>query len=601
VAQWPGFTPSGETWVLARFAGPSAFSQSVVLPILAFLFVNSFVAGLFESEQDSLEPLAEVAAATVIAWAFFCVSGLVINAVLPVYSVWRGASILGVFGATELVRICVIFVLSDQERFGGEFGPVFLVLGSITTGVVLFGLVSVAVNDYRDYERAYQEFSLRLGMLSAALAETQAHVELVREQFALSIRGLLGSNLKEAFSSELSDESRRPNLADELFRISDEIVRPLSRGLAEMAPSPPPLPLAAKPRRVPFKTLMDITTSVAPFSPGSFTVIVALITGPTVLLLTSWWQGALWVVTLAAVFASNYVGYRFLTPRCEKVPLLLRMAVMTVVFAFPVAYYIGFVLGPSLPAAISRPSAIAYGAVLGAILGWVPAIADGVKHARGKFLDELERVDQAFHRLQLRAQSQLWLDQKRLALTLHTDVQGALLAAAMKIRNVVGAEPKEVQRVVRAVRKMIEKSVAAAPAYARAKGVAQAVRAINNTWASLLPLTLNARKDVLAVVEGDPLTLEIVTEVLKELHLNSFKHGRATDCVVTLSLPSSDTLLIHLRNSGQPLARRGSVDDGLGGTFLAVVSLSQRAKDVDGGVEIELEIPLPHDSSPKTG
>ena len=70
-----------------------------------------------------------------------------------------------------------------------------------------------------------------------------------------------------------------------------------------------------------------------------------------------------------------------------------------------------------------------------------------------------------------------------------------------------------------------------------------------------------------------------MAEIIKELHLNSFKHGRATECVVTLGWGESGTVVLTMRNNGSPLSSRISPETGLGDTFLDSVSLSSSTAD----------------------
>lgn len=589
------------TWFLARFAGQHAMSQIVVFSILGFLFFNSAVSGLFSDADDLFEPLAITSVATIVAWAFFTVMGLIINAFLSAPSPWRTAVIAIVFGLTEVVRISAIFELATEENFGDEFGPAFRLSAAFATGLVLLGLTSVAVGDFRDYRDSYRLYVERLGRLAAALKETQSHVELVRAQFGVWVRRLLTYNVKNAFKLDEGNGRSHTDIATELFRISDELVRPLSHGLSESVPEVPNFGAVSEAPRVPIKVFFDDVTSHAPFAPVSQTVIVALLTAPLLLLLGSAGALGLWLVFIALVFGANYFGYRVLVPLLKGVPIALRIIAITPLFSLPHAFFTATAIFPALPAADSLIGMLAYTSVLGAILGWLPAIADGVKFARQRFLNDLGTVDVGLTRAQVRAQSQLWLDQKRLALALHSDVQGTILAAAMQLQQAVAAGGAEAQRVLPRVEQTIRKSLLLASSDAKVAKITSVVNKINKTWSSLVSLTVNAPKNVTSAIQSDPLAQEVVCELIKELHMNSFKHGRASECVITLSLSEPGVLHLQMRNNGAALPVQKSSGGGLGESFFQTVTLSYRPQNIAEGVQIDLEVPVEVPEATKTG
>jgi signal transduction histidine kinase len=330
-------------------------------------------------------------------------------------------------------------------------------------------------------------------------------------------------------------------------------------------------------------------------------VIVALLTAPLLLLLGSVVALGLWVAFIALVFVANYGGDRFLTPVLGRIPIALRILLITPLFSLPHVFFGVLVIVPGLEDEASGASMIAYVAVLGAILGWLPAIADGLQYARQRFITQLETVDADLARAQVRAQSQLWLDQKRLALALHSDVQGTILAAAMQLQRAVAAGGNEAERVLPQVEQTIRKSLLLASGDTKVSKITSVVNKINKTWASLISLTVQTPKQVSAALNSDPLAMEIVCELIKELHINSFKHGRASECVMTLSLSDPGVLHLQMQNNGAPVSAQKSSGEGLGENFITTVTLSYSAQNIPEGVQIDLEIPLEVTEAIETG
>lgn len=567
-------------------------SQSVVLPIVLFLSSNVFVAGVFQRSGDWSEPIAVVSIASLMAWVFFSASGLVINAAFRKPSAWRVVVVLTVYALTEVLRISAVYELSTPASIVGDYGPLFRLTGAASSGIVLFGLASVAVGDFRQYRERYLVHSGRLRGLTVALEETHSSVQLVRAQLAVNIRQLLTLNVSDAFRTG-SVAGRPPeDIADDLFRLSDELVRPLSHGLSHDAPRALPFSVPSEAPRVPLGTFLDDVSSASPFQPGAMVTIFGLITAPTLFLFSSPRGFALYALFIVIVGATGYLGKSVITPHLRSVPVALRLLIITPLFSAPFVFFSAVLVAPGLERPELAGHIIAYGAVLGAILGWLPGIAEGLQHSRERFVAELETMDERLTWFQVRAQSQLWLDQKRLALALHSDVQGAILAAAIKLKNAVAESPLAAQRIIPAVQKAITKSLKLEHEGSRPLTLAAVVATVNSTWSTLISLTLSAPRDVSRAIERDPLALEVLAEVIKELHLNSFKHGRAAQCTVELAWGPSGVVNLTMRNDGSPLAVRESVEAGFGDSFLSSVSLGSSVADCADGVVVEMAIPV---------
>jgi signal transduction histidine kinase len=229
-------------------------------------------------------------------------------------------------------------------------------------------------------------------------------------------------------------------------------------------------------------------------------------------------------------------------------------------------------------------------------LGWLPAIAEGLRHSRRRFLDDLEPLDRELEWFRVRAQSQLWRDQKRLALTLHSDVQSTILAAAMQLNRAVANDAESLASVVTSVEDSIREALTLESPPDQPANITGLVAAINLTWSSVLTLELIATPAVLAVIERDDLARDIVPEVIKELHINAFKHGKATSCVVTLIHPTPSTVGVKMCNNGRPFPEHPQ-QQGLGDRFLTAVSVERKVSTTPEGVCVELTLPVATEAS----
>ena len=581
-----------QSGILGRFAGPLAFRQAVVLPMLVLLLFNGSVSGVLDTTAAVVDPVLGLGLATLVAWTVFTVAGFIVDRTLAAPSLWRRLSVALVYALTEVARIETVRVLAGGEAFGPDIDGLYRISAAATTGLVILGLTSVAVEDYITYRDSYRAYADRVGRLTIALQETRSNVELVRAQFATWVRRMLTDNVSNAFTMGSPRDPRHLEIANELFRISDEIVRPLSRGLSENVPTPPDFLITKKPPRVPFQVFLRDGLLVAPFQPVAASIILAIVTAPNILLAPPLVGGGLWVLLVGMVFGLGLLGRVALAPQLHRLPLWLGLFFVATLGAAPFPLYGWLLAGQGLDSGASLTGFLVYVSVVGAILVSLPALAEGLRYSRGRFLTELAQVDEQLAWSQTRAQSQLWLDQRRLALTLHSDVQSTILASAMQLKNAVVAGPEQAKAVLPTIERTIRKSLLLSFDDSKIPALSSVVTQINKTWASLTTLTLEAPKEVIAAIGNDPLALEVAAEAIKELHMNSFKHGRATECVITLSLVGERAVKILMRNNGAPLTERASAGFGLGNSFFSAVSLSQAAKNVLGGVEVALEIPL---------
>lgn len=580
--------------IFRRFAGSSAFAQAVILPALLFLFLSRATGEILGGGGDSATFLAVLALSVLVSWTLFTAAGMLIDALAPEPSWPRTIAVTTVYALTEVAGVETLNALTDPP----DLGAGYRIVAAMAVGLIFFGLASTVVGDYRAYRYSYRAYSERSFRLRVAFDETQAHVQLVRAQFATWVQRLLTYNVSNAFKLTTPAEPRHLEIANELFRISDEIVRPLSHGFAAKVPPSPDVPLAARPRRIPFASWSKDVVFAAPFQPVAATVLVAVATAPNLLLGRPLVSAALWVAFLGLVFISAAVGHRALV-LLRKLHPAAAFAATTVVLAAPHSLYAGAYLRFALEVPTVSIIFFLYAGVLGGFISWLPGVAEGFQQSRRRTLSALESVDDQLAWWQVRAQSQLWLDQRRLALALHSDVQSTILSAAMRLKNAVEAGPAESKKVLPSVERTIKKSLQLSFEDSKLSTLRSVVTSINKTWASLITLKLDAPKDVGAAVGEDSLALEVLIEAIKELHMNSFKHGRATECVITLLFASEHSLRVVMRNNGSPLAADPGA--GLGGTFFETVCLSRSAKNIPGGVEIVLEIPLERTENAETG
>lgn len=568
-----------------------ATSQKVVLPVVALLSLNSLASGIFSPQDALLVKFAAVFLPTLVAWVFFTGAGLLIQKTLPNVTVARIVAISALYGLTELARLMTIFAVVGDRASGAEFGLAFRVSGALTTGLLLFAALATVLNDARDYRVSYQRLVTHLEASKTAAQEAQATTVKTRLQIVEHVRRTLDFALAHALSLSTAQQSTPSAVSDELFRISQDVVRPLSTELVSEQTNPVVLNQQAPPMRVPVREFLRMASSYDPFRPFELTLVSVLFTLPTLLLLEPPFLAAVWALYIALTFLLSVFGRRLVTPRLSAMPVFVRVVLITVLTTAPFTMYLATSLVPSLPGVESVVAVTLYGSLFGAALAWFIAASQGLLTSHAAVLQRVAELDEQLRWAQVRAQSRLWLDQKRLALVLHNVVQGTLLSTAMKLRDGVGSDPTEIAQAVAAAQQTIEESLSVSFAEAAPRSVQQMSDELNGTWASLVEVKINCAEDARLLIEQDEVALAISGDLVTEFVLNSVKHGNAGSVQCELTPLSSNTLEVSLRNdSPAPSDRQAGL--GLGDQFMSSVTLSRTAVDTPKGFGVTLTLPL---------
>jgi signal transduction histidine kinase len=232
-----------------------------------------------------------------------------------------------------------------------------------------------------------------------------------------------------------------------------------------------------------------------------------------------------------------------------------------------------------------------YGSLVGLILGWLIALSDGFRYARAEVLLQLTSANNELLWNETRLQSQLWLDQKRLALIVHNDVQATILSAGLSLKKAIQSGDEAVKKQLPALRKLISSSLQLDQRDQELTCIEDVVSQLNNTWGSLMTTTLSLESNASTVLAEDSLTTEVCSEIIREFVTNSLKHGQATLVTIHISKEGDNTLALTLVNNGRSLSV-GESRSGLGTHFLDVVTLSFQLSDVAEGVQLYVVVPV---------
>jgi signal transduction histidine kinase len=579
-----------------RFSGPKATSQAVVLPVLLFLSLNAAPAGLTQSPDIRLTQLRVLFFALLGAWVYFTVVAAVIDRFAPKMGRKRGWCVLFLFATAETVRTVLFHILALANGLDSDPVWAFRISGGTATGIVFFSIVSVVVNDSQYYRHAYRKLFEQRLLLNAALSSAEVNLERTRDQLIQGVRDQLDKVLRSTLIEAKPETPAALTLSNELFQVAEEVVRPLSHQLFAEPVVIPKTELSVKPPRVPFAQFVRDSSVADPFRPGLLVFIGTMISVPVTFLFRKPEDFFYWIVGLALTFSVLVVAKKFVTPRLPKIPIFLRVALITVIFMIPSLFFAGSIINAVFASNTDKLATTIYGAAIVVFLGWLLAASVGMRTSRQTMLTEISHVNEELYWLGVRLQAELWVDQKNLALTLHNEVQATLLAAALKLKAAV--EQGDISsEIMSEVRELISRGINFAATESSSRSLSDAVNRLNENWGGLITMRYTASEETLSLLEKDPVTLGVLEDVLSEFQNNSLKHGQATETTVILSPTTPGVLQLAMTNNGAPVQSR-DVNSGLGSTFLTSVSLSQKLENFSRGVKLTVKLPLSGEGSP---
>lgn len=576
-----------------RFAGVKATSQWVVLPIMGFLSLNVLLTAALSEPSEQIRAISAALMAFAAAWLFFTLTSVIINLVFSRFGVVRIATVLVMYGLTEYIRIRVVHAATENSILLGENSDLYTFVGAFMTGIVMCSIAATATYDSSLYKKDYSQLVQQQLALSSTVLSTEKSVEQTRSQLLHTTKELLSSSLDSAFALTKTKDKNYAQLVDELFRISDEVIRPLSHQLTEEHREELP-PLAPfKPRRVPLRSVLSNSNKFSSYNPLQMTLIVGLISSPVLILNSQLTEIVSWLAGMVVIFFAQYLAKQMLTPLFPKLPKSLKAFLNSLVYSLPVGllFYVATVNIPATEGLGVFVFVFVYGSLVGLILGWLIALSDGFQYARRDILKSVSQTNDDLAWVETRLQSQLWLDQKRLALVVHNEVQATILSAGLSIKKAIQSGDEAVKKELPALRKLLSEALDLDQHRVEKRTIENVVALINDTWDGLVTTTLSVEPLAAPLLAQDALASEVCAEVIREFVTNSLKHGQASRVTIEISFDDIQALRLKLVNNGALLSANSNTS-GLGTRFLNAVSLSHELSNVSGGVELRAEVPV---------
>ncbi len=583
------------TWrydIVRRIAGPGALSQRVFLPVLIVLSAGTALS------EAGVDPTAVTAwnSVTLVAfcgaWIISLALGIVGNLFFHTRSSARFAAVVFAYFVVESTR--AVLIAWQAAEFGLDDAPnwAYRVVAGGFTGLALFGVVGFVVDETASYRERLGALVTSARQLEELVSATETDLEVRRVQLLDTVRAGITEAIREVLSA---GGSSARDVANELVRISNDVVRPLSHSLIPTADSlsgstdggPP-----SEPDRVSFRSVLNYATYVEPFRPEAVVSMGAMLSLGAVIFFFPL-DGQLAVaVSLVWVFAYLWLMRRFLQPQLRRMGVASRIVTLVVVYS-------GLAVVPALLLAntpaladFARLSLFVYVVLVAQVVLWPLAVIAGLRRARADVIADLRTANERLVWQRARLSLYLWGHQNVVAVALHKEVQGTLMAAAMKLKMSRDAGKNDVESI-EDIRATVLTAAEFVTTPVEALPMRAAIDAVNERWAGVFTITLSSSETTsegIRRLDTDALARRIAIDLLAECVTNAVKHGQATHAEVSLTMVDDDVLRIETVNNGRPVS--GDPDFGLGARMLLAVSTDRGFENQAQGVRIWADIPV---------
>ena len=572
--------------VLQRYTGQHALSYQVGLIVLVPVSIGTAVSDT-DRVSSAWQAWLFIGAESLIAsFLVFSLLGLLFRRVPvgPLRSVFVGLC----FGLVEAGRAVLVEQLALREGIGAGDLWGFRFFAGFTTGVALFGIASVLVNNAHLYRKEILVLREQEGRLRQLLMRSTAEFAIIRAELLRGVRETVDEAIRAVLRPAKSRASAQ-EVVDTLINISESVIRPLSRDLHDNPRRFPEEIVPPRRARVRIRDVINLATIHRPYQPVSTSILAVLLAAAPLLYQLGVLLGSLSILVLvAATMAFLGLGQCDARRRYSRLRIGTRAFLMSLTFvALGATIGLAFSLLNVWPGGLAWNS-MTYVVILAFFICWILIIPQGIQAARREALRETDRVNGSLRWELARANALVWQEQQELSTALHRDIQGALLASAFRLKQVIesggdtGAAMDEIQTI-------LGDSVNLVPSDNGPDTLHLLFEDLTTRWEGVLHIEVTYSGETRAVVESDRVAMRAIRDIAGEFATNSMKHGRAHNMVASLGVEKAHEVVLTLANDGRP--REKEAVPGLGTILIQNLSTRVIHNRVTEGISMTVTLP----------
>lgn len=435
-------------------------------------------------------------------------------------------------------------------------------LPRMTSGAILvviwFSVAAVLVGARREYVEIYNRLAESLDKERSLASQGAAAVAATRANLVEQVK----QTLSEAFASRSS--------TTDLHNLADSVIRPLSHSLSTHQELK--VEALSPKRRIDLLPVISTALNQFPFNPRAVAAIGLLST----------LYGRVWNIGLIGfletVIQAILIFWFFgLAKKYQVKGAWVPVTWLAVGLSANLISWV--VLGYDMSEALTTALWLSAALVLPASF---VSLFLAYNFERAKNIKLLEDALRSVHWLERKLNQQLWIEKKRLARYVHSDIQGRVRAAALS--NSVGTM-SDVQDLQRECIEALDLS-RELPSFDRFYSDTVAL------WDGVASISIDASADALRAMESDTFGLAAVVEVVREGIGNAVRHAKAKNIEVGLRLISEDNpcLEVVVLNDGEP--RATDSQSGFGSKTIEEVSSSWGLAGDEGKTRLWAKVPM---------
>lgn len=491
----------------------------------------------------------------------------------------RPALVLSSFAVAVLIRAGMTDWLLIEFGLAGESHLAYRVVTSIPSTSFVLVALAIIVSLGRDYSRNLAELRRTQREFGELVRSHRGLIEAERARIVEFARRDLEERLRGLSSSAAPDALVRVRAAIE------ELVRPLSRRLAEADPTSLSVPLPAVPRPGWSATLRSLFAE-NPIQPLWFTVwltlsslfVVPFIWGPR----EGIFYTVLTAIVTAAVYGAGALGWKSLVRGLPWAAQAVYFSAVAVTTGATIAL-LGAFFSPAIPT--EGPLLAPVLAALLLLGSWMFAALLALRRRTAALIERRREAERHLHRERVRLHSLYRAEMRSLARVLHGSVQDALSVAAFRIRAAIDAN-ETLERFAELLVE-VERSVGEAAGHIetvdrQADSAESVLGQIAELWEGLAKVRWRLSAAAREALATNTATRLSFNELVREACSNAVRHGEATRIDI-FAHETGGELVLTVRNVGTPV--REDIATGLGTRLLEELTLAWlREPTADGTV-----------------
>ncbi|MFZ1362991.1 MAG: hypothetical protein WAS05_08685 [Candidatus Nanopelagicales bacterium] len=464
----------------------------------------------------------------------------------------RVAATLATYVGSAVLRYCVLDLLI-RTALEGE-GALAYYSNFAWRGVAYTALMTAALAIGAYVVGISRANRSKVGQLRTEYARVQLAVESVNESIAHD-HSIRNSEVQRSLDLELSRlrEADPEQTIGETERIIAQVVRPLSRELAQDIPSVDMPTVDPEQYQVSWKSLWEKEHIVIQFEPLLTTVVFSLYicTSFTMIfdfadMLAIFAMVPLMLLGLfiVKIVVRKYLGFTNWLLSLIVVSLLIVVALLPATVVFYLLTSQDDELGPSRVFLVT-----------GVVITWLVTLASTHLNGVNKTSQQLDAVEAELTWVLARAHMEQWHEAGRTARILHGPVQAELLAylrALYRQKEQGTADSGELERrrsdLIHSLSSNFSPSDAVESISLSGFDRLADTRAL---WKGIAEIEVDLDESTMLVLSQDAVASEILLSVVEESISNAIKHGSATKVDLVVHLDTDKTVSLVLIDNGR--------------------------------------------------